>query len=294
MSTNAKRGLGRGLSALIPSGGETEKAALPFTSGRAVLQVDISKIIPNPRQPRKSFDHAKLNELASSIKEQGVTSPVLLRKNGDMFELVAGERRLRATKKAGITTIPAIIKDFTDEQSLEIAIVENLQREDLNPMEEALAYKALSLEFKLTHDQIAKKVSRDRSTVTNTMRLLDLPKEIRDSIASGQITAGHARPLLTIQGREKQIKAWEQILKANLSVRDVEAILGVKKERSKGKTKTSKRSALNPFLADVVEKMTESLGTKISLRGDENKGKIEVDYFSKEDLERIAERFTAP
>jgi len=285
--SNAKRGLGRGLGALIAPASETERTVLPLTSGRAVLQLDISKIIPNPRQPRKSFDSAKLAELALSIKEQGVTSPVLVRKKGGQFELVAGERRLRATKKAGIATIPAIIKDFTDEQSLEIAIVENLQREDLNPIEEALAYKALSLDFKLTHDQIAKKVGKDRSTVSNTVRLLDLPKEIRDSIASGQINTGHARPLLTIQGRDRQIGAWKQILKASMTVRDVESVLGSKEKK---KQRFSKKTSLSPQLAEVQEKLMHSLGTKVEIRGDEKKGKIQVSYFSQEDLERIAEK----
>jgi len=283
----AKRGLGRGLGALIAPASGGEKSVLPLTSGRAVLTLDISKIVPNPRQPRKSFDNSKLNDLAASIREQGVTSPILVRKKGDQFEIVAGERRFRATKKAGITTIPAIIKDFTDEQSLEIAIVENLQREDLNPIEEALAYKALSLDFKLTHDQIAKKVGKDRSTVSNTVRLLDLPKEIRDSLASGQINTGHARPLLTIQGREKQIEAWKQILKMNMTVRDVEAVLGSKEKKQQ---KAAKKTALPPHLAEVREKLMQSLGTKVEIRGDEKKGKILVDYFSQEDLERIAEK----
>lgn len=287
MST-AKRGLGRGLDALISHSVDTDKPVLPLTSGKAVVQLDVMKILPNPRQPRKGFDAARLDELAQSIKEQGIASPILVRKKGENFELIAGERRLRAAKKAGIASIPAIIKDFTDEQSLEIAIVENLQREDLNPIEEALAYRALTLEFGLTHELVAKKVGKSRATVTNSLRLLDLPREIRESINKGEISPGHARPLLSIQGKEKQLKAWKEILKKNLSVRDVEALHSLAEK--KPAVKKTKKSQTNPFLADVEERLRSGLSTKVDINGTEQKGNIRIKYYSKDDLERIIEK----
>ncbi len=287
MST-AKRGLGRGLDALISHSVDIAKPVLPLTSGKAVVQLDVLKIIPNPRQPRKEFDAERLDELAQSIKEQGIASPILVRKKGESYELIAGERRLRAAKKAGITSVPAIIKDFTDEQSLEIAIVENLQREDLNPIEEALAYRALTLEFGLTHEVVAKKVGKSRAAVTNSLRLLDLPKEIRESINNGEISPGHARPLLSIQGREKQLKAWKEILKKNLSVRDVEAALAVS-DKKPGARKAKKVQG-NPFLADIEERLRSGLSTKVEVSGTEQKGTIKIKYYSKDDLERIIEK----
>lgn len=287
--SNAKRGLGRGLEALISSStGVTTSLPSPLMSGRSIIQLDITKIAPNPRQPRKSFDGAKLEELTASIKEQGITSPILTRKKGEMFELIAGERRLRAAKKAGLNFVPAIVKDFSDEQSLEIAIVENLQREDLNPIEEALAYKSLNEEFKLTHEQIAKKVGRDRSSVSNTVRLLDLPKEIVESLSSGQISPGQARPLLGIESRAQQLAVWREIINKNLSSRDAEALVYVSKEKKPNK-KSARKKKKDPALKDIEERLMERLGTKVELNGSSQKGRIIINYYSQEDLERILE-----
>ena len=289
-----KRGLGKGLSALIPSLPEEARTIQPMMSGRAVVQVEISKIIPNPRQPRKVFDDEKLNELAESIKEQGITSPVLVRKRGDVFEIIAGERRTRAAKKAGLEFVPVIIKEYTDEQSLEIAIVENLQREDLNPIEESHAYKALSVEFKLTHEQIAKKVGKNRATVTNSMRLLELPEEIVSMISAGQISPGHARPLIGLEDNELQISIAQEIVKNNLSVRDVEDLLTTLTQGGKAeKTKKTQPKSLDVILKDVQERLTDRLGTKVDLKGSSQKGQIVIHYFSQEDLERIIEQVNA-
>ncbi len=293
MSTSAKRGLGKGLGALIPQNTPIPQTPMPFMTGRSVVQLDINKIVPNPRQPRKQFDDDKLLELSSSIKEQGVTSPLLVRKRGNAFELIAGERRLRASKKAGLATVPVIIKDYSDEQSLEIAIVENLQREDLNAVEEALAYKALSEEFKLTHEEIAKKVGKSRAAVTNSIRILELPNKIVDSISSGKISSGHARPLLTLAGQERQIEVWHEIVKNDLSVRDVEALLSIiSTETKKPKVKKRRAKESNPVLKDIEDKMISSLGTKVEIHGTPQKGKIIIHYYSQEDLERVMEEMS--
>lgn len=279
---NQKRGLGKGLAALIPDNSV-------LTGGRTIINVDINKIIPNPRQPRGDFPHETLNELAESIRSQGVIEPILARPKNGKYELVAGERRWRAARKAGLTILPAIIKDFSDEESLELALVENLQREDLNPMEEAEAYAKLTAEFHQTQADIAKKVGKDRSTVANMMRLLELPKEIQASIRRSQISVGHARPILSVQGENEKLSLWRDILKNNLSVRDVEQIVhGDSTDRKLRKRKTIK----NEELIDLTELLTTHLGTRVRIHGSIKKGKIEIGYFSQEDLERIIEVLT--
>jgi len=286
------------LGALISSSTEIPQTTMPFLTGRSVIQLDINKIVPNPRQPRKLFDDEKLQELSQSIKEQGVHSPLLVRKKGDFFELIAGERRLRASKKAGLATVPVIIKDFTDEQSLEIALVENLQREDLNPVEEAFAYKTLIDEFHLTHEQIAQKVGKSRVAITNALRLLDLPEKILKSISSGQITSGHARPLLAIADKNKQLEIYSEIVRNDLSVRDVESLVSVilsefeEKPAEKKKTKKRRIKEINPVIKDIEEKMISRLGTKVEIHGSNQKGKVIIHYYSQEDLERIIEEIS--
>jgi ParB family chromosome partitioning protein len=277
-----KRGLGKGLSALIPDGSV-------LTGGRTVVNVDINKIFPNPRQPRMDFDPQSLAELTESIKTQGIVQPILCRPKDGRYELVAGERRWRASKKAGLTLIPAIIKEFTDEESLEIALVENIQREDLNPMDEAEAYHKLIKEFHLTQADIAKKVGKDRSTVANIMRLLDLPKEIQMSLRKGELSVGHARPLLTIEDENEKMALWREILNSNMTVRDVEAALHGTGGRQK---RRSKKAVQNEELADLTELLTTHMGTKVRIHGSSKKGRIEIEYFSQEDLERLIDVLT--
>jgi len=278
-----KRGLGKGLSALIPDNSV-------LTGGRTIINVDINKIVPNPRQPRTEFPQESLTELAESIKSQGIIEPILARPKNGKYELIAGERRWRAARKAGLTILPAIIKDFSDEESLELALVENLQRENLNPMEEAEAYAKLSSEFHMTQADIAKKVGRDRSTVANMVRLLDLPREIQVSLRRSQISVGHARPMLALGTETERLSLWKEILKNNLSVRDVEQIVhgGEPDSRRMRKRKPTK----NEELVDLTELLTTHLGTKVRIHGSIKKGKIEIDYFSQEDLERIIEVLT--
>jgi ParB family chromosome partitioning protein len=278
-----KRGLGKGLSALIPDNSV-------LTGGRTIINIDINKIIPNPRQPRAEFSQETLAELAESIKSQGIIEPILARPKNGKYELIAGERRWKAARKAGLTLLPAIIKDFSDEESLELALVENLQREDLNAMDEAEAYSKLAGEFHMTQADIAKKVGKDRSTVANMMRLLELPREIQVSIRRGQINVGHARPLLSVAGESERLAVWKEILKNNLSVRDVEQIVhGGEKDPARMR---KRKLVKNEELIDLTELLTTHLGTRVRIHGSAKKGKIEINYFSQEDLERIVEALT--
>lgn len=284
----SKKGLGRGLSALIFS--EPKINSKESDSQNSITILEANNIVPNPRQPRKYFNEEEIEELAHSIKEQGILQPILVRKKGMKYELIAGERRLRAAKKAQLKKVPVIIKDATDEEALELTIVENLQRENLNPIEEAAAYKTLLEQFSLTHEQIAKKVGKNRATVSNSMRLLDLPRKIQDSLKKGTITIGHARPLLSISDINKQVDLWKQIISKNLSVRDVEALISSDNLKNASVSKTAKRQSaadLDPMLKDIKEKLIEALGTKVEIHGSSQKGKISIQYFSQEDLERI-------
>jgi len=208
------------------------------------------------------------------------------------YELVAGERRLRAAKMAGLAAIPAIVKDFTDQQSLELSLIENLQREDLNPMDEAEGYARLNSEFGLTQEAIAKRVGKDRSTVANMVRLLALPKQIKESLRKGEITAGHARPLLTLEEADKQIHFWHEIVKGNLNVRDTEVLVSGKEDKDKAKAKKGGRKRVftqNVELNALVEQLTEHLATKVKVHGSPDRGRIEIEYYSREDLERVLE-----
>lgn len=281
--TATKKGLGKGLGALIPQGSV-------FTGGRTIVNVDVAQIIPNPRQPRTVFSDDNLEELANSIKSKGIAQPILTRMRNGKYELIAGERRWRAAKKAGLAAIPAIIKDFSDEEALEIALIENIMREDLNPMDEAEAYARLSKEFNLTQNDIAQKVGKDRSTVANMMRLMDLPKDIQESLRKDKISVGHARALLSIADQAKQISLWKNIIQKNLSVRDIEALISGHPHAKKGGRK--KAVTKNTELLSIAENLTTHLGTKVKLFGDTSKGKIEIFYYSKEDLERLLESLT--
>ncbi|MFH1542851.1 MAG: ParB/RepB/Spo0J family partition protein [bacterium] len=280
-----RRGLGKGLNAIIP------KSSV-FVGGRTIVNLDVNRVVPNPRQPRTTFNTESLQDLANSIAVQGVIEPILVRQVGNQYELVAGERRLRAAKLAKQVTIPAIIKSFTDEQSMELALIENLQREDLNPMDEAEGYARLMAEFKQTQEDVAKKVGKSRSTVANMLRLLKLPQQITDSLKKEEITMGHARAILAVEGEQKQLEVWQQIVKGGFNVRDVEVLAGQASTRPKRLSR--KRSPThNAELSALVEKLTSYLGTKVKIFGSEERGRIEINYFSKEDLERILETIGA-
>ena len=279
-----KRGLGKGLSALIPA---KRNEAPPHPEGVERL-LKISDIKPNRFQPRRIFREEQLAELMRSIKEKGVIQPVIVRRAGQGYELIAGERRLRASQRLGLERIPALVRQVSDQESLEIAIVENLQREDLNPLEEARGYQELAQKFGLTQEQVAQKVGRDRSTVANSLRLLTLPGEIQQMIESGRLSAGHARALLSVSDRRRQLSLAQLIAAKGLSVREAEALA-----RGEGPAKGGRREArpnrpLDQHLANIQNEIQRALGTRVRLvpQG-KAKGKIEVEYYSAGDLERI-------
>ena len=284
---NRTRALGKGLGALIP---QLEEADLQNT-----LEVPVEKIEINPYQPRRSFDRESLTELSESIKIHGVLQPLLVRKSADHYQLIAGERRLRASKLAGLDTVPVVIKDLDDRAVMEIALVENLQREDLNPIEEAEAYKKLIEEFKLTQEEVAKSVGKSRSSITNTLRLLNLPTEIQQLVLNETITMGHARALLGLDLPEKQIHLSKKIIEENLSVRDTEELIrlmnisDVPRETLEGEKKKEVVYPRLPNLQAIVDDMTRLFGTKVRIKNSGKRGKIEIEYYSQEELERITE-----
>ncbi|NLY85421.1 MAG: ParB/RepB/Spo0J family partition protein [Tissierellia bacterium] len=271
-----KRGLGKGLSALI-----SEDLLVDENSEKeAVEYIDINLISPNKNQPRKNMDKKALAELADSIKAHGLIQPIIIRKVGKKYEIIAGERRWRASKIAGLEEIPCIIKDIDDKVSSKYALIENIQREDLNPIEEAIAYKKLMEDYDLTQEELAKELGKSRSYIANTVRLLNLHEKVIEYISKGQLTAGHGKALLSIKDKEKQLQVAEEIIKKGLNVRDVENISN-KKDKKKDKDKKE------PYIIEVEENLMRILGTKVNLVQGKKKGKIEIEYYGNEDLERI-------
>lgn len=283
---NKNRGLGKGLGALIP---EMEESNLT-----AQTEVNINSIVPNPFQPRKEFSDEKLTELADSIKIHGIIQPLLVRESGDKYQLIAGERRLRAAKLAGLTEVPVVIKEMTDQAMMEVALVENIQRENLNPIEEAEAFRRLMNEFNLTQDDIAKKVGKSRPAIANTLRLLNLPKEVQFDLSTGTLTMGHARALLGLRTPEEQKNIWNQIQFQNLSVRETEELIRKLNEPQDVSRETKKiHPPLNekdPNLLEMEDELQHVLGTKVIIKPTGTGGKIEVEYYSNEEFERICDK----
>lgn len=273
-----KRGLGKGLGALIP---ESEDKVQ-----NGVVELKITEIEPNDKQPRKAFDDIALNELAESIKEHGVVQPIIVRKMGSGYQIVAGERRWRASRLAGKKTIPAIIKDYSNLEVMELALIENLQREDLNSIEEAMAYKSLIEEYNLTQEEIAKKIGKSRPAIANALRLLQLPDEIKAMVAEGKITEGHARALLAIDGKKKQLEIAERIINQQMNVRQVEKLAKEKKKKEKTEALPDEYQL---EINQIEERLKAALGTKVTIQHKKNKGKIEIEYYSNEELDRILE-----
>ena len=280
-----KPALGKGLSALIPDKHVRAKAA---PGSNEILELDIRSIVPNEYQPRTIFRDDALNDLVASIKEKGIIQPVIARKtSNNSFQLIAGERRWRAAKLAGLKTVPAVIKDAAPMEALELALIENIQREDLNPIETAGAFDRLIKDFNLTHDDLSRKVGKDRATVTNYMRILKLPLEIRKWIADSSLSLGHAKALLQVENQRNQILIAKKIIHKGLSVREAEALC---KKGPAGKTASKTKTAKDPQIAMLEEKMIQSLGTKVRLVHKSNKkGRIEIEYYSLEELDRILE-----
>ncbi len=267
-----KKVLGRGLDALIGS---------TVGSKERFRFCPVEKIRPNRRQPRKRFDESSLRELADSIKEKGIIEPLVVRENGGDFELIAGERRWRAARLAGLKEVPVVLLEASDEESLEYALIENIQREDLNPIEEAEAYRSL-MGFGLSQEEVAKKVGKDRATVANYLRLLKLPPEVRDELIQGSITMGHARAILSLQGHALQREVCRKVIKRGLSVRETERL--VQRVSTEGDERTDKRDL---HLISIEDELREMFGTKVTVKERGGKGRIEINYFSTEERERI-------
>ncbi len=278
-----KKGLGKGLSALIPDIEEDKT--------RNVTEINLKDIKKNPYQPRKNIDDEKLKEMLQSIREHGVIQPVLVRKVDQGYELVAGERRMRAAQLAKLEKIPAVIRDFNENEMLEISLIENIQRENLNPLEEAEAYKRLMEEFGFNQEKIAERLGKSRPVIANTLRLLSLEEKVKNYLKEGKISAGHARALASIEEMELQREVAEEILKKNLTVRKVEEVLQqLKKKKEKEESPPPKKPKADPFLLDLEEKLCRYFGTKVKIVEGKNKGKVEIEYYSPGELERIAEK----
>jgi len=273
----AKRGLGKGLSALISDLPEES------TAGQVKI-VPINEIEPNKEQPRKNFDEDKMEELSQSIKEHGIIQPLIVKKQGNFYVIVAGERRWRAARMAGLSEVPVIIQDYSNNEVMEISLIENLQREDLNPIEEAKAFETLINSFSLKQEEVAKRVGKSRSAIANTLRLLQLDESIQELLIHQSISEGHARALLALSNKADQIVVVDKILKDNISVRETEKLVKEILEKPK---KKKKKEALSPIFKDIENKMKQILGTKVQITKGRKKGKIEIEYYSNDDLERI-------
>lgn len=274
---NKKFGLGKGLGALIP---EEEIAA----DNGGAHKISMNLIRANEEQPRKNFDEEKIEQLAESIKEHGVVQPIVLKKVEDTYVIVAGERRWRAAKSLGLKEIPAVVMDLTDKQILEISLIENIQREDLNPIEEALAYKRLIEEFQLTQEELSKRLGKSRTAVTNCMRLLNLDSRVQEYLVDEVITEGHGRALLAINDKDTQYSVAQMIIDEGLNVRDTEKLI---KNLGKEPKKGSSEEVKNVYHIDIKDKLEGFFGTKVDLISKKNKGKIEIEYYSEDDLQRI-------
>jgi ParB family chromosome partitioning protein len=287
---NKNRGLGKGLGALLPNMDDD-------ANNGPQMELEINLITANPYQPRREFSNEKLTELADSIRIHGIIQPLLAREIDGKYQLIAGERRLRAAKLAGLTTVPVVIKEMSEQSMMEVAIVENIQRENLNPIEEAEAFRRLMNEFYLTQDDIAKKVGKSRPAIANTLRLLNLPKEVQNDLGSGTLTMGHARALLGLRTPEEQKHIWAQIQLQQLSVRETEELIRKLNEppavSRETKIKTSIISDRDPNIQLVEEELQQTLGTKVTIKEKGKGGKIEIDYYSTEEFERICEKLSS-
>jgi ParB family chromosome partitioning protein len=278
-----KPALGKGLSALIP-----EKEKVRPSQSRDILELNIENIIPNEYQPRRIFNDSALNDLVASIKEKGVIQPIIVRKDSNnSYQLIAGERRWRASRMAGLASIPVIIKDVAPVEAFELALIENIQREDLNPLETAEAFQRLISDFSLTHEDLSKKVGKDRATVTNYLRILKLTSDVKKWLADGSLTIGHAKALLQVENARSQVLIAKKVVKKGLSVRETEALC--RQETASAVSQPKTKAPRDPQIASLEEKLMHSLGTKVNLKHRSNKkgGKIEIEYYSLEELDRL-------
>ena len=282
-----KFGLGKGLNALIPDEVSNNINSKKENNKDGVALIDINLIKNNNEQPRKLFDDEKILELAESIKHNGIIQPIILRKVGINYIIVAGERRWRAAKLIGIKEIPSIIMDLTDKQVMEISLIENIQRQDLNSIEEANAYKKLISEFNLTQEELSKRLGKSRTAITNTMRLLNLSEGVKQYLIEGVISEGHGRALLSINEANLQCEVAQKVIDDKLSVRELEKFIKYCKEKKVAKPHKKENEELNPYYKDITERLQGYFGTKVNISNKNNKGKIEIEYYSYEDLQRI-------
>ncbi len=296
-----KRGLGKGLEVFFgkeeqlstvnensPNYG-AEKSPAHEEPGKEYT-VKLSLVEPNSGQPRKNFDKEQISELADSIKKYGILQPLLVQKKGSHYEIIAGERRWRAAHEAGLKEVPVVIKEYSKQQAMEISLIENIQRTDLNPVEEAQAYQQLMQEFDLTQEEIAERVSKNRTTITNSLRLLKLDKRVLELLVQNQITGGHARTLLGVEDQEQQYQAALKVMNDKLSVRDTEKLVKQLNKTKKPKKEKEEDKTLSFIFSDLEERMKQAIGTKVTInRRDSNKGKVEIEYYSQAELERIVE-----
>lgn len=292
----ATRGLGKGLDSLIPASVpkmEAEQEVVKTESNAQGTYVKITKVEPNREQPRKNFDEDALQELADSIKQYGIVEPLIVQDRKTHYEIIAGERRWRAAKLAGLKEVPVIVRNYTEQEIVEISLIENIQREDLNPIEEAQAYKRLLTEFHLKQDEVAERVSKSRTAVTNSMRLLKLCDEVQQMIIDDMITTGHARALISIEDPEQQYTIAQKVFDEKLNVRDVEKLVKNLNKPEKAKKEPVADKALEVVYQDLEEKLKQSLGTKVSIasKGD-GTGKLEIEFYTHDDLEKITDLLT--
>ncbi len=294
MAAAKKGGLGKGLDSLISNKvGVIEKVETRKPEpDKEVIFVKITKVEPNREQPRKNFDEDSLLELSESIKQHGILQPLLVQDKKDYFEIIAGERRWRAAKMAGMKEIPVIIKKLSDREAVEISLIENIQREDLNPIEEALAFKRLLTEFHLKQDEVAERVSKSRTSVTNSIRLLKLDERVQQMVIDDMISTGHARALLSIEDHEKQYSLAQQIFDAKLSVRETEKLVKKIQNQKQEQPKQQEENNMSLFYEDMEQKLKSIIGTKVAIHyKGKDKGKIEIEYYSNDELERIMDLF---
>ncbi len=282
-----KKVLGRGLSALIP--GAPAQPVQQGQGGKGLLTVAIERVVPNDRQPRSHFDAQALDELSQSIKENGVLQPILVRKHGEEFQIIAGERRWRAAQRAGLHEVPVIVKELDDSSAFAVALIENIQRSDLNAIEEALAYERLLAEHDFTQEALAQRVGKDRSTITNSIRLLKLPERVRTFVVEGKLSMGHARALLGLEEPKLIEKAALELVQNGGSVRDAEKL--VQKLKAGDDAAPKEKKQLTPEAIALVDTLQSALGTRVRLVENQGKGRIEVDFHSLAELDRLIERF---
>lgn len=292
LSATKKRGLGKGLSALIADKEVVDTILSEDTSNEKIENISIDLIIPKEDQPRKYFDDDALKELAESIKINGIIQPIILRKINDRYQIVAGERRWRAAKSIELSEIPAIIRELDDIDVAKISLIENVQRENLNPIEEAFAYKSLMEDYDLTQEELGKAVGKSRTYVSNSIRLLNLDDSIIKLIEDGKLSSGHGKALLGIKNKNEQIETANNIVDFGMNVRDTE--IEVRKSKSKTKSRIGKKDLAikDPYIIDLEENLMRTLGTKVNLVAGDKKGKIEIEYYGEDDLERLMDLLT--